>query len=907
MLVGRNPERARIHRLLVDAANGRSGALVVRGEAGIGKSVLLDDAASTAGTMRVLRGTGIESEAELPFGVLHQLLLPFLDRLDTLPVPQAAALSAAFGLVEGPDTNRFLIGAGTLTLLAELADDEPLLCLIDDAQWLDQGSLDALLFAARRFQTDPVAMVFAVRDTAVPFGTPGIDTLRLTGLPRSASAALLDERSPGLSAPARERVLDEAHGNPLALIELGAAQGLGHADPTEQVAPLPVTGRVQEAFRAQIAGLPGATRALLLTAAADAGGDLDLILRVGRTLGATAVDLAPAEHAHLVTLSTSRLVFRHPLVRAAAYQSAPHHQRIAVHRAFAHELALAGDVGADRRAWHLAAATTGPDESVAAELERTALRAQHRGGAMAVSAAYDRAGRLSTDNERKARRLGKAAQAAYDAGKPDRAVRLAAEVASLTEDPSILADALSLRAQVEYERTSPAVDATLALDAAELVPRGDPERAVLILTEAVCAGRNSCRLDVVAHGVRRLRALRLPPDSGLWSVVEAQIGWGEMFAGRPGRAVGPMAAHLRAARAGPLDHLHRIIAGFSGLMLGDDEATIAVMSATLTDARATGALTWIPYSLEVLALGHLMRGRFVDADASVAEGVPMAEELAMDTELLVLKAVSVWLAGVRGDERGCRSLTEEVLPRLDTRHPLGAALARWGLGLLDLAAGRCDDALRTLEDVCAGPAGRDVVVRAVPDLVEAAVRTGDTDRVLDRLADFDHWAEHVDSPVALALSLRCRALLATGDTAEEHFSAALRLQHAHAGPFDLARTRLLYGEWLRRRRRRGDAHSHLAPALTAFERLEALGWAERARTELAALGERPVARPQAKNPLQRLTPQEVQVVRLAASGYSNKEIGAQLFLSPRTVGHHLYKAYPKLGVSRRTELARLEL
>ncbi|HEY8544364.1 MAG TPA: AAA family ATPase [Acidimicrobiales bacterium] len=430
-LVGREDQQAAIDRLLAAAREGRSGALVLRGDAGIGKSALLDHAVRSAGGMRVLRGVGIESEAELAFGALHLLLHPFLDRLDRLPGPQAAALRTAFGLAEGSAPSRFLVGAGTLGLLAELGTEAPLLVVIDDAQWLDRSSSDALLFAARRLQADPVAILFAARHGAVPFAAPGVASIEVPGLPPEAAADLLDGQAPGLAAPLRARVLAEAGGNPLALIELGtsyrAAQDAGTVDLAEQVAPLQVTWRVQEAFRAQIAGLPEATRLALEVAAADSAARFDVILRAMAAVGVSADDLAPAERARLVTVSASGLAFRHPLIRAAAYQQAPHHRRVAIHRAFAD-----AEPDRDRRAWHLAAATTAPDEAVAAELARTAERAEARGGAMAVSAAYDRSARLSTDPDLKAVRLVRAAHAAYAAGHPDRAERLATEAQSLT-------------------------------------------------------------------------------------------------------------------------------------------------------------------------------------------------------------------------------------------------------------------------------------------------------------------------------------------------------------------------------------------------------------------------------------------------------------------------------------------
>ncbi|RDI46742.1 ATP-binding protein [Nocardia mexicana] len=908
MLSGRYGERAEIDRLLADAAGGSSRALVLRGEAGIGKSALVEYAADAAAGMRVVRGVGVESEAELAFGALHLLLYPYLDRLDTLPGPQAAALRAAFGQIEAPEANRFLVGAATLTLLAELAAETPTLVLVDDAQWLDRSSSDALLFATRRFHADPIAVVLAVRETALPFATPGLDTLRLNGLPRDVAAELLDERAPGLTVPGRERVLAESAGNPLALIELGtarrSAERAGNADPVHEVGPLPVARRVQDSFRAQIAELPTATGTLLLIAAADAGAGVDTILRVATEFGLTAADLEPAEHADLVIVSTDRLSFRHPLIRAAAYQQATHHQRIAVHETFAR--ALTADAEADRRAWHLAAATTGPDETVAEELESTARRAQYRGGAMAVSAAYDRAGRLSIDPEQRARRLLLAARAAYDAGRSDRATRLAGEAASLTADSGIVADATHIKAQIEYERTSPAADAELALTAADLVVRDDPERAVFILTEAVCCARDAGRLDLLERAAAHLKSLHLTPDSPLRPHVAGQVAWADFLTGRPESAVDAMVRQLGAAHGDHVDNLHKIAAAFSGVMLADDAGTAAVMDELLDQARGTGAVLWIPYSLEFVALSQLLSGQFVQAETSVAEGVSLCLELELPTEAAVLRAIEVWLAAVTGDEERSRALAAEVCPYLSGRHPTNGALASWGLAIADLAAGRFDAALDALDDVCTGPAAHDFLIRAVPDHVEAAVRAGQLERARDHLPAYEHWAQHVRSPLGTALVHRCRALLSAGDdAAEEHYLTAARLHEKHGGPYDRARTQLVFGEWLRRRRRRSDARSQLVEATDAFDRVGARVWADRARVELAALGEQPTT--QRSDPLKLLTPQEVQVIRLAAAGHSNKEIGARLFLSPRTVGHHLYKAYPKLGVTRRIELAQLEL
>ncbi|RSN52577.1 helix-turn-helix transcriptional regulator [Amycolatopsis sp. WAC 04182] len=904
-LMGRDVELARVRRLLTDARGARSGVLALRGAAGIGKSVLLDHAVSIAEAegMRVVRGAGVESDSELAYGGLHQLLFPRLDRLDALPPPQATALRCAFGMAEGDDANRFLISAGTLSLLAALAEDAPLLCVVDDLQWLDQGSVEALLFAARRFVADPIAMLFAVRETSAPVGLAGVEVVDLAGLGAPDAARLLDDHAPELVEPVRTRVLAESGGNPLAIIELGssrlAAGDVDESDPAGQVGPLPVPRRVQEAFRRQIVEFPEPTQRALLAAAADTAAPLATILHVIEALGGAPGDLAPAERDRLLRID-SRITFRHPLVRAAAYQDAPLHRRIEVHRAYAE--ALHADADADRRAWHLAAATTKPDEAVAAELEGVAERAWHRGGAMAVCAAYERAGRLSADRELKARRIGLASQAAFDAGKADRAARLAAEALALTADTGVRADAIYTRGAVEYERTSPRADAELTLEAAELVRDNDPERAALTLYEAAHAARHGAAHDLLERAAELMRGFT-PPEH--WApVVAALLGWAELFAGRPKLAVGPMRELYTASPGGGNDLMRRITVAIGGLMLADDDDVVAVTEDMLAEARATGTLGWVPYLLNVLAVARLFRGEFADARACVAEGAAVSAELGNTTERLAHRSVEVWLHAVSGDESRCRTLAEEVLPGARARHRVNAEVADWGLGMLDLSARRFGEALDRLERVSRGPASRDLLVRAVPDLVEAAVRGGEPDRAHGPLAEFRHWADHVDRPIAAGLVLRCRALLADDGDANALYAEALRLQERHGGPYERARTQLVYGEWLRRQRRRTEARAHLAAAVSAFEDLGAALWAERARGELAAFGERG-DEPRRSGPLTLLTPQELQVVRLAATGHTNKEIAAQLFLSPRTVGHHLYKAYPKLGVTGRAELAGL--
>ena len=912
MILGRTGELARIESLLADVRTGSGGSLVLRGEAGIGKTALLDLAAAAGEDMQVLRGVGIESEIEVPFAGLHLLLYPYLDRLDSLPRPQAGALRTAFGLSEADPAERFLIGAATLSLLSELADERPLLCLIDDAQWFDQASTDALLFTARRLRLEPVAIVFAVRDGVVPaagqFPTSGPDVMSLSALDRDSSTALLHGRAHALAGPTRARILAEARGNPLAIIEfataLTALGGRGDRAWSLPVEPLPVAGQVQEAFRAQIGDLPDATQRLLLLAAADETASFTVVLRAAERLGLAAADLEPAERASLIELTADTIAFRHPLIRAAAYQGAPRAWRAPVHRALADT--LTGDLYADRRAWHLAAATPVPDEAVADELERAARRAAQRGGSGAVATALVRAAELSVDDARRATRLVAAARAAYDAGWLDRAGELSAAGARVTTDESTLADAVWIQAQVAYERSSPAAAAELALASAEPIVHLHPDQAVSILTDAVGCAKDACAHDLLRRSAKQLALLSLRPDSPQRPVVEGLIGLGDHLDGAE-QAIGAMRKLVVAARDRHVEGLvERILAGYLALIVADDEAATELLEDLVSDARRLGALGWLPYAQEPLSIALLLRGRFRDAETTVAEALSVSADLGQQTQVTIMSAIPAWLAAVAGDATRCESLAETML-RDQSRHPTNAALATWALGTVDLARGRFDAAATRLETVCAGPARHDFLIRAIPDQVEAAVRSGQAALAARHLPAFDLWAERTERDHALALSRRCRALLTTDGDAEAHYDSALRLHLRSERPYDHARTSLLYGEWLRRRRRRTEANERLTDAMDGFEQVGAGAWLERTSAELTALGDRPVARPRDRDPLARLTAQERQVVRLAASGLSNRDIAAQLFLSPRTVEHHLYRAYPKLGITKRTELGGVDV
>ncbi|GAA4234436.1 DNA-binding CsgD family transcriptional regulator [Streptosporangium album] len=879
MLHGRGAEQAVIDRLLADSREGRSGALLVRGEPGIGKTALLDYAAGVAEGLRVIRGTGVESEAELPFAGLHLLLRPVFDRVGALPEQQERALRAAFGLASVEAGDRLLVGLAVLSLLSELAEDGPLLVLVDDAQWLDRASTDALLFAARRLDAEGVALVIAARE---PFTAPGMAELEVKGLDAPAAAALL---GPGISPVVRYRVLAEARGNPLALIELPAA---APADGTA----LPLTSRVQDAFLGQVRRLPEATQGLLAVAAAEDTGDLDVVLRAAAGFGDFLEDLHPAESAGLVRVSEGTMTFRHPLVRAAVYQGIPPSLRLAVHKALA--ASLSGPDDADRRAWHLAMAATGPDEEVAAELERTAARASGRSGYAAAATAYERAARLSAHPGTRTRRLALAAERAVWAGELDRAGTLAEQgaqqlgtlTAEESGDPALWARLTHVRATADFLRGSPRTAHEALLEGAATA---DGARAARMLTQAVHAAwyLGGPELD---RTVARLDALNLPDDDPITPVV----GFVTAVLSRrdaPPSLTEVVAETRRAGAHGPNDLVQ---ACGVGLAAGQDGEVHETAASLVAEARTMGTIGVLPTLLFFLAETELFQGRHRDALTTATESLRIARDTGQRQWASQMNSLLAYLAAIEGDDERCHLLVGEAL----ADGSAGTQWTVWALGMLDLGHGRVEAALSRLGPMAGGH--HVSATRCVPDLVEAAVRLGTPERAADAFARYREWAGRTRQPWAEALVLRCRALL---EDAEEHFTAALKLD---GRPFERARTELLYGEWLRRTRRKAEARAHLRSALETFERLTARPWAGRARAELSATGSVAPAAP-APGLLARLTPQELQIVRLAAQGLSNRDIAAQLFLSPRTVGYHLYKAYPKLGVASRGELTTTDL
>jgi DNA-binding CsgD family transcriptional regulator len=876
VLYGRSTELAALEELIATARGGRSGALVLRGEAGIGKTALLDraaEAASASGT-RVLRITGIEPEADLAFGGLVQLLWPVQDQLDALPEPQADALRAVLGTGRTRTQDRFLTGLAVLTLLADLAEQGPVLCLVDDAQWLDQATAEALLFAARRLAAEQVAMVFATREDG--FAAPGLTELRPSRLDAGDAARLLADV--GLPPALRDQVIAESAGNPLALIEFGAAR----RDDPSRLTPVTVADRVLSSYRAQIAKLPEKTRLALLVAAAEGRGDLPLQMKAGRTLGVGIEDLEDAERADLIQVTESTVAFRHPLIGTAAYQGAVLARRIAVHQALAD---AAEDP--DCRARHLPLATTSPDDAVAAELVAAAERAADRSAYAAAALLHQQAARLTPDRRVQAHRLGDAAALALNAGHAGQAGDLAEQAERSADEPKDLARLAPVRAAVMFELGDQREAARLLLDR---VPSADPELGLDMLRTGATYAWFAGDADTVREAARRLRALgeRDPMVEGM-----AHLADDDCARGLPllERAVTTTPAGSDTARARALH---------SAVLVGDDATAMDLAAAEVARCRAQGLIGVLPQALHLLAERQVLAGAHRDAEASVAEAVEIARDTGLLQRAAWLNGVPARIAAIEGDERRCRSLAGNA-------PDVGRVAGESALSLLELAQGHYESALARLEAVAGhGPQRHTAMaMAAVADQVEAAIRLGDRARAEEPMRAFEAWARAGGRPWARAVAHRCRAL-AGGQ--EEDYVEAVRLHEQGGRPFERARTELLYGEWLRRARRRGDARAVLRSALEIFERLHAAPWAERVRAELRAAGDATTAaRATAENVLDRLTPQELQVVRLAAGGNSSREIAAQLFLSRRTVEHHLYKAYPKLGVGSRRELARLNL
>jgi DNA-binding CsgD family transcriptional regulator len=904
MLYGRDLERSAINALLDGARDARGGVLVLRGQAGVGKSALLEDAVAAAGGVRALRATGVESEFELPFAALHQLLRPVLSHVDRLPAPQASALRMAFGLASNAHDNRFLVSVAVLGILDELAKESPVLCVIDDAQWLDDASASALEFVARRVDADRIALLFAARDGEVRrFSAPGLPELRVDGLDAGAGGQLLAERV-GAPIPAEvlSRLMEATGGNPLALVELPSLITPGQLSGQEPLPwPLPITDAVQRIFVQRVRRLPEPTQRLLLVAAADETSRLATVLAAASELGVPAAALDPAEHADLLAIQSGQLAFHHPLVRSSVYQSATDAERRSVHRALSEVLVEEAD--ADRRAWHLALATVRPDESVVQLLEQTAVRARRRGGFEAACMALERAAQLTAEPEARAGRLAAAGQSAWQAGQLVRAAGLLQQARPLTGDPILGADVDQLRAWIELSVGSSVTARRLLINAAKEIADIDPQRVLEMLSAAAEAAWIAGDAEAGAE-LGQVAARLPPPDTPrarfLHRLLDGFVGLLRGHVARPVRA-------LQDAMDLPADPEPDLVvrAGHVAFYLGDDDAAYRLNAQTVAAARTTGAIGDLLFASPRLALAEILTGRWSAAEVSADEAARLSRETSQPGLSAVPLVWLVVLAVLTGDEDRFQSLVAKA-EDLARSHSLGVFDAQvrdalhWARGLRELAAGKPESAV-TWFSAMTHPAVAGMA--AALDRIEAAIRGGHRDEALEWLDRLDAFATHTGIASEQARVAHCRALFADGETARGLFEEALTLHSRSRRPFERARTELAYGEFLRRARRRVEARTHLQAALDRFEQLNARPWAERARFELRAAGR--TARKRDPSTVLQLTPQEMQVARFVARGLHTREVAAQLFLSTRTVDFHLRNVFAKLGISSRTELAHL--
>ena len=899
VLFGRAAEQHRVKNLLESARAGSSETLVLVGEPGIGKTALLEYAAAAAPDFAVARAHGVESEVEVPFAALYELCRPFLDRLDLLAPPQASALQAAFGIVEH-ETTRFAVGAGALSLLAAAAEERPLLLLVDDAHWLDRGTADALAFALRRLGADRIAALVAMRPgEGRAFERHDLPELELEGLDDASSAALLAGAAGGtVTAELEREIITLARGNPLALLELPKrVETL-----PDGAEPIRLGKQLERAFAARAEELPDETRSALLVAAVTSTPNLAIVCPALKRLGLTPADLEPAESTGLVSLVDSKLEFRHPLVRSALYHAADAPERRQAHAAVA--AALGDD---ERAAWHLAAAAVGADEVAADALERAAETARKRSGFAAAAAAYERAARLSERKPDRVRRLGAGADAAWLAGRTGRALALIEEALAHTADPQRRGALLQTRGTIQHFIGDTRAQWTLE-EAAALLVDVDRRNACLSLTIAVGSALTAGEIDRAVSLSERAYEIADPdePDQHLFALLPR--GASLLMAGRPEEGLPFLEDAAAAFRNGGLladEPRHLPWAALAAFWLGDG-ALMAVQAGKAVEwAREHAALATLPFAARLLARAQLITGHWPAARASLTESLEAARISGQAMHEAETLSTLAWLAAAQGRTDECSRLIDQgrqIAERCGLRWQnglLGAeVMLELGLGVDNGSPGvtryRRSLAERPLRDTPANS--------TAPDLIEALIRMGETGPANELLAPFIDEADRLGQPFPRAVGLRCRALLADEATYEPLLQRSLDLHSLDQNVFAAARTRLVYGERLRRSGRRINAREQLHEALSVFERLEARPWAERARAELRATGER--LRRCDPTTDEELTPQELQIAMLVADGRTNREVGAQLFLSPKTIEWHLGHVYGKLGIRSRTELGR---
>jgi DNA-binding CsgD family transcriptional regulator len=900
-LLDRRSERELLDRLLDAARGGQSAVLVVRGEPGIGKTALLEYAAADGG-LRVLSVAGVESEMELPFAAVQQLCAPLLDLMGRLPGPQRDALATAFGLAAGNAPDRFMVGLAVLGLLSQAGRRQPLLCVVDDVQWLDGASAQTIAFAARRLQADPVAMLFATRELSDELA--GLPDLLVRGLGSSDSQQLLDSAVGGrMDERVRARIIAEARGNPLALLELRRVWTPAQLTGGFGVADAPgLPGWLERGFQRRFEALPADTQRLLLVAAADPTGDPVLVWNAARELGLGPGAAAAAEAEQLVSFG-SRVVFRHPLVRSAIYRAAPMAERRAVHQA----LAQATDPRDDpaRRAWHRAQAAPGPDEDVAAELEREAVRAQACGGLAAAAAFLERSAALTLDPHRRAERALAAAQARQQAGAFEVALRLldAAEAGPL--DGPQRARAALLHGRIAFALNFGSDAPPLLLAAARQFEPLDPGLARETYLEAVSAALLAGRLATDGGLLAAARAARAaPPPPGAPRPPDLLLdGFALLITDGYPAAAPSLKRAVHAFRGQDLSAQEGLrwlwLAGHAAGLLWDYESWDVLSARFVRLGRDAGALTVLPVALSTRAGACLFAGELTVAASLGGEEAAVTEA----TGSRIAPYAALGLAAFEGRESDAVQLidigTNDVLHRGEG---VGLTFIQWAAAVLHNGLGRYSAALEWAQQASEDTAAQRFTSWALAELIEAGARSGTRERATAALQQLAQSTQASGTDWALGVEACSRALLSDGQAAEDLYHEAVSRLGRTRLRVTLARAHLLYGEWLRRERRRIDAREQLRRAHQMFTDFGMDGFAGRARVELEATGER--ARKRTAGTRTDLTPQETQIARLVTDGATNAEIAARLFISASTVDYHLRKTFRKLGVRSRSQLAR---
>jgi DNA-binding CsgD family transcriptional regulator len=903
-LIGRGAETGALDGVLAAARDGMSGVLVLRGEAGIGKTALLDWAAGAADGMRVTRVAAVESEMDLGFAGLHQLLLPFLDGVDLLPAPQRAALQSALGLAAGPPPDRFMVGLAALTLLTDAAASRPVLCLVDNAEWLDEASGGVLGFVARRLLADQVGMLFAVQEEeeeerAVLEGLP---VLLVSGLADEPARELLSAAAGGPVDPrVSERIVAETAGNPLGLVEFGGELTTGErSGAVPLTAALRFGGRLEKLYLSRVRALPADAQTLLLVLAADQLGDPGKVWQAAGRLGIgpEAVELSAVER--LLTGAPS-LRFRHPLMRSIVYHGAPSVARWRVHEALA---AVSDPVrDPDRRAWHLAQAASGPDEQVAGELERSAGRARGRGGWTSSAAFLERSAELTQDPARRARRLVAAAEARLVAGETPAARALLGRAAPDVPDPVVRARARRLEGNILFAAGEPAATSVL-LEAARIAMPHDVRSARDTLLEAFAAQLSSRRAAETAEVIEAIRSA--PAATGSQAtlgdlLLDGLAALAERRFPAAARLLRQAVAAAMAGQPAPCEAPH----GFLAFRLGaaelyDDSAWRDLADQWVASARDRGAVTATVVGLGFQVFSQVTDGRFAAAEATISEARSLAEAMGNRTYLEGLANLELDVFAWRGDQARARRLADRLLGTTVGQGPgHRSQRVHKALAALEIGLGNYEDALH--HALAAATARPVLVYRSSPELlIEAAVRCGDRASASAAFEAVAPWWQACGTPWSLGLLARGQALLADDGAAEDMYR--LSIEHLRRGAItpELARSHLLYGEWLRRQRRRRGAREQLRTACELFGALGMDAFADRARAELRAAGEHAAARPTGTPDT--LTPQEARIAWMAAEGATNQAIAARLFVSASTVDYHLRKVFRKLGVTSRAQL-----